>query len=456
MDNIEQIVFNMRKYFNGDRTKSVPFRIDALKKLKRAILENEPLIYRALKQDLGKHEYEAYLTEVGTVLHEIGFAIKHIKKWAKPESVKTPFMHFISKSRIYCEPYGVTLIISPWNYPFLLTFAPLAGAIAAGNCAVVKPSDYSPAASDVTRRIINGIFEPAYVKVLTGGRAVNQSLLEQNFDYIFFTGSPEVGKTVMAAAAKSLTPVTLELGGKSPCIVDETADIELAAKRIVWGKFLNSGQTCVAPDYVYVQKSVKELLLSGLKKHIVRFWGDAPETNPDYPKIVNEKHFLRLSALLDNGKIVIGGMVNAAENRIAPAVLTDVTWDSPVMGGEIFGPVLPVLEFEHIGEAVAAIKARPKPLALYLFTNDPQAQAVIMSRLSFGGGCVNDTVVHLATPYMPFGGVGNSGMGGYHGEYGFMTFSHRKSVLKKSNLIDINLRYPPYDKKIKTIKRFLR
>jgi aldehyde dehydrogenase (NAD+) len=456
-DLITGAVERARAFFDTGVTKDVKFRLCALKKLKQAILAREQEIYAALNQDLGKHAYEAYVTEVGMALGEIGYALKRLRGWAKPQRVKTPLVHVIAKSRIYREPYGTALIMSPWNYPFLLTVTPLVGAVAAGNCAVVKPSAYSPATSAVLQKILSEVFAAGHVEVLTGGREVNRSLLEQRFDYILFTGSTSVGRYVMECAAKNLTPVTLELGGKSPCIVDKTANIELAARRVVWGKFLNAGQTCVAPDYVYVHTSVKARFLEAVKKYIVKSYGEHPETNPEYPKMINEKHFKRVGAFLNNGTLAFGGATDATQNKIAPTVLTDITWGMSVMGEEIFGPVLPVLEYENLDEVIAEVKKRPRPLALYLFTTDKKTEKRVLREVSFGGGCVNDTVVHLASSYMPFGGVGDSGMGGYHGKFGFETFSHPKSVLKKSNALDVPLRYPPYGKKnIKWVKLFLK
>jgi aldehyde dehydrogenase (NAD+) len=347
--------------------------------------------------------------------------------------------------------------MSPWNYPFSLTVIPVISAIAAGNCAVVKPSAYSKATSEVIRDIFNSVFDPCHVTVLTGGRDVNESLLRNKFDYIFFTGSVGVGKTVMEAAAKNLTPVTLELGGKSPCIVDESAKIELAAKRIVSGKFLNAGQTCVAPDYVYVHKSVKERFIAACGMYVNKFFGGDPVTNPSYPKIINEKHFNRLCALLSCGKLVFGGKSDAQSLKISPTLLTDITWEDPVMGEEIFGPILPVLEYDSLDDVIKTVRSKPSPLALYLFTTDRQVEKRILSSVSFGGGCINDTVMHLCSIHMPLGGVGESGMGGCHGKFGFDTFSHKKSILKKSNAIDMPLRYPPaYDKNIKMVKMVLK
>lgn len=362
-------------------------------------------------------------------------------------------MHFMSSCYRISEPYGISLIMSPWNYPFQLTIAPLIGSIAGGNCTVVKPSAYSPATSAVMAKILGECFQPEYISVIEGGREANQALLDEKFDYIFFTGSVSVGKTVMASASKNLTPVTLELGGKSPCIVDREATIDLAARRIVWGKFLNAGQTCVAPDYLLVHRDVKKELINCMKKYILEFYGKYPCKNEEFPKIINDKHFRRIKEYLNNGEIVVGGEFDDKGLRIAPTVLDNIKWEDPIMQEEIFGPLLPVLEFTDISEAILSVKSRPKPLALYLFTTSKEVETRIVRNISFGGGCINDTIVHLATSNMPFGGVGESGMGGYHGKWSFDTFTHTKSILKKSNLIDIKLRYPPYGNKLNIFKK---
>lgn len=456
MNTTEQITMRQRAYYDSGATRDLEFRKCQLIKLKDAILENEAEIMQALREDLNKSEFESYETEIGIVLEEIGYLLKHMDRLARPKKVKTPITHFPSVSRIYREPYGVVLIMSPWNYPLQLALAPLAGALAAGNCAVVKPSNYSPRTSELIRRLIGDHFGEEYIAVLEGGRDINRSLLEQKFDYIFFTGSVLVGKTVMAAAAKHLTPVTLELGGKSPCIVDKTADVRLAAKRIVWGKFLNAGQTCVAPDYVLVHTNVKDQLIKEMGRYIRKFYGKDPISNPDYPKIINGKHFIRLCGLQENGTVVYGGERDQDSNKIAPTILDGVDWGMPVMQEEIFGPILPVLEFTSVKEMTARIRRRPKPLALYYFTRSRKAAAYVMNSLSFGGGCINDTIVHLASSYMPFGGVGESGMGGYHGDASFTTFSHEKSVLQKSGFLDVPLRYPPFKNHLRLVKKILK
>lgn len=424
-----------------------------LKTLQKSIIAHESEIFDALKKDLNKSPFEAYETEVGITLQELQYVIKHVRSWAKPKRVKTPLLHFKSTSFILSEPYGVVLIMSPWNYPLQLSIAPLIGSIAAGNCTLIKPSAYSPATSAVIAKIVRECFDEGFVAVIEGGREANQALLKEKFDYIFFTGSVEVGKTVMAAAAENLTPVTLELGGKSPCIVDCNTNLEITARRIVWGKCLNAGQTCVAPDYLLVHKDVKNDLLNSMKKYIAEFYGQHPHKSEDLPKIINRKHFDRVKELLNCGKTVVGGQYDEKTLKISPTILDDVSWDEPVMQEEIFGPVLPVLEFDDLSQVIETVNKRPKPLALYLFTTSKQTEKKILENIPFGGGCINDTIVHLATSYMPFGGVGESGMGGYHGRWSFDTFSHKKSILKKSNLIDIKLRYPPYRDKLSLLKK---
>lgn len=444
MKEYTSVLAKQRAFFASGRPKCLTFRINSLKRLEAWIKEHDAEVMKALKQDLNKAPFEAYATEIGVVLDELRYAIKHVGQWSRDRHVGSSIKNFPAACYIKPEPYGVVLIMSPWNYPFMLSVAPLIGALAAGNCAVVKPSAYSPYTSALIDRMLRDVFDESHVAVVLGGRRENEHLLAEKFDYICFTGSGTVGKTVMEAAAKHLTPITLELGGKSPCIVDETANLKLAARRIVWGKFINAGQTCVAPDYVMVHNSVKDALLREMIRYIKKFFGERPCENEDYAKIINEKHFNRLLGLLDREHIVLGGESNAKTLQIAPTLLDGVTWDSPVMQEEIFGPLLPVLTFDSLALAAERIQARPKPLALYLFTTDSRHEKNILRNLSFGGGCVNDTVVHLSIPRMPFGGVGESGMGGYHGKFGFETFSHHKSILKKSLLLDIPLRYPPY------------
>lgn len=456
MKNMNEAVKKQRLFFEKGITKGIDYRIQNLKTLKRAIIAHESDIIDALKKDLNKAPFEAYATEIGLVLEELEYIVKHLRNWAKPRKVKTPLTHFLSVSRQYSEPYGIVLIMSPWNYPFQLTIAPLIGAMAAGNCMIVKPSEYSSHTAEIIERLLSENFDESYITVVRGGREANKTLLDEKFDYIFFTGSVSVGRVVMESASKHLTPVSLELGGKSPCIVDETANLDMAAKRIVWGKYLNAGQTCVAPDYLLVHKKVKNELITKMSKYIEEFYGADPYNNSDYPKIINDKHFNRLLGLIQNETIAVGGKYNDQTRRIAPTILDHVTWDRPIMQEEIFGPLLPVIEFESLDDVIVTVNHHPKPLALYFFTQDRKRERYVIDNTSFGGGCINDTVVHLATSYMPFGGVGESGMGGYHGKASFDTFSHRKSILKKSTLLDIPLRYPPYKDKLKLLKRMMR
>lgn len=441
---IHDIVEQQRAYFATGATLDVAARIDALQKLRESIIRHETEIHEALRLDLGKSGFESYMCETGLTRSEITYMLRHIRSFAREKRVHTPLAQFHSRSYRKPSPYGVALIMSPWNYPFLLTIDPLVDAIAAGNTAVLKPSAYSPHVSDVIAAIVRECFDPAYVAVITGGRAENTCLLNEHFDYIFFTGSQAVGKEVMRHAAQHLTPVTLELGGKSPCIVDKTADLKLAAKRIVFGKFLNVGQTCVAPDYLYCDKAVAAPLVEEIERQIAAQFGDDPLQNPAYGRIINQKHFDRLTALIDPGKVVWGGEVDPEACRIAPTVLAPVTFDDPVMQEEIFGPLLPVLTYASLEEAIETINARPHPLALYLFTSDKQAAKRVTARCGFGGGCINDTIIHLATSEMGFGGFGESGMGAYHGKEGFATFSHFKSIVDKKTWLDLPMRYQPY------------
>ena len=454
---IDRILQKQRAFFAEGKTYEIRFRKAALKRLEASILAHEKEVCQALTEDLGKSETEGYMCEVGLTLAEIRGLYRNVKAYSKTKRVPVSMANFPAKGYLVQEPYGVTLVMSPWNYPFMLAMEPLAGAIAAGNCCVVKPSAYAPATSAVIAAIVKECFPEGYVAVIEGGRQENQELLEQRFDYIFFTGSVSVGKLVMEQAAKHLTPVTLELGGKSPCIIDQTADLPLAAKRLAFGKYLNAGQTCVAPDYVLVHRDVHDGLLALLAGEIAAFYGSDPLACPDYGRIVNEKHFHRLMGLMDSGRVVCGGTGSAETLQIAPTVLADVSPDSPVMSEEIFGPVLPVLAYESLDEAVAFVNARPKPLALYLFTTDKAAERRVLRDCSFGGGCINDTIIHLATSDMGFGGVGESGMGSYHGKLSFDTFTHYKSIVKKSNRLDLPVRYQPYTKeKERMLRRVLK
>ena len=451
---INDIVVKQKKYFQTGATLSVNTRISGLRRLYTAISQNEERIHDALRKDLGKSGFESYMCETGLVLEEISYMLKHIRRFSREKRVHTPLSQFHSRSYKKPSPYGVTLIMSPWNYPFMLTLSPLVDALAAGNTAVVKPSACSPHTSNVIQHILSKCFDPQYVAVVTGGRAENTFLLREHFDYIFFTGSQSVGKEVMRNAAEHLTPVTLELGGKSPCIVDQTADIKLAARRIVFGKYLNCGQTCVAPDYVYCHRSVKDRLIKEVQTQIQKQYGKEPLQNPDYGKIINEKHFDRILGLIDEKKIVQGGKADRKTLQIEPTVLDNVSFSDGVMQEEIFGPLMPVLTYDSLEEVIRTINSMPHPLALYFFTSDKSAAKEVTSRCGFGGGCINDTIIHLATTEMGFGGFGESGMGAYHGKTGFDTFTHYKSIVDKKTWLDLPMRYQPYQKLHEKMVRF--
>lgn len=451
---IHHMLEKQREFFRSGVTLPPIYRIEHLRRLRETICANEGKITEALKSDLGKSGFESYMCEVGLVLEEIRYMLKYACGLSKPRSVSTPLHQFAAKSYIQPEPYGNVLIMSPWNYPFLLTMGPLVDALAAGNTAVIKPSAYSPATSRVIQELIEACFDPAYVAVVTGGRAENQALLEEKFHYIFFTGSQSVGKVVMEKAAQHLTPVTLELGGKSPCIVDETADLKLAARRIVFGKFLNCGQTCVAPDYVWVHESVKEPLIRLIFEQIRVQYGEHPLENPNYGKIISARHFERLLSLIDPKKVVMGGTWDAQRQKIAPTVLNSVTWEDAVMGQEIFGPVLPIMTFTELEDVISLLQGKDTPLALYFFSRHRPSIESVTQRIPYGGGCINDTIIHLATTAMGFGGVGESGMGSYHGKTGFDTFSHMKSIVDKKTWIDLPMRYQPYKKTYEKLLRW--
>ena len=441
---IRQIVENQRTYFYTGATLPLSHRIEALKKIQSYILTHEAEIGKAIRKDLGKSDFESYMCETGLVLSEITYMLKHIRSFAKEKNVLTPLAQFHSRSFKKPSPYGVALIMSPWNYPFLLTIDPLIDALAAGNTVVLKPSAYSPYTSAVIQSMIEECFDTRYVAVITGGRAENTCLLNEHFDYIFFTGSQTVGKEVMRHAAAHLTPVTLELGGKSPCIVEESANIKLAARRIVFGKYLNCGQTCVAPDYIYCDRKIKDQLLAEIKRQIKRQFRSEPLTNKNYGKIINEKHFDRITKLIDSSKVVFGGKCDHTTLKIEPTVMDHVTFDDAVMQEEIFGPILPILTYDSLDQAIHKINSMPHPLALYVFTSDKTAARKVTARCGFGGGCINDTIIHLATSEMGFGGFGESGMGSYHGKDGFRTFSHYKSIVDKKTWLDLPMRYQPY------------
>ncbi len=447
-----------RKYYKTGVTIPVDFRIAQLKKLYGTVKKYQQEIDDALRSDLGKSSFESFMCESGLVLSEISYMIRHTRRLARKKTVHTPLAQFASHSYTQAVPYGNTLIMSPWNYPLLLTLDPLADAIAAGNTAIVKPSAYSPATSRILEKILGECFATEYVAVVTGGRAENAALLEQKFDFVFFTGSQAVGREVLRHTAEYLTPTVLELGGKSPCIVDASANIPLAAKRIVFGKYLNCGQTCVAPDYVLCERKVKDRFVAEVIKEIKRQYGEKPLQNGDYGRIINEKHFERLCGLIDPDKVVIGAEINKKTYQIAPTVMDRVTEEDAVMGEEIFGPILPILTFEDFDTMIDSLKDKDKPLALYLFSCDKGHIRTVTQELSYGGGCINDVVIHLATSEMGFGGIGESGMGSYHGKCGFAAFSHEKSIVDKKTWLDLPMRYQPYTNKIyeKLLHLFLR
>ncbi|MFB2838705.1 aldehyde dehydrogenase [Floridanema evergladense] len=450
----QEILQQQRQFFSTGKTKDIAFRLTQLKNLKQAILDNKDEIIDALKADFNKPIFESYLTEIG-VIKEIDYAIKNLKNWSKPKKVATPLEQLPGSAFIYPEPLGVVLIISPWNYPFYLVISPLVGAIAAGNCVIIKPSEISHHTSGVIAKIMQKTFQSDYISVVEGGVEASQQLLQQKFDHIFFTGGTAIGKIVMEAAAKNLTPVTLELGGKSPCIIDSDINIETTARRIVWGKFLNAGQTCIAPDYLLVNQTIKKPLVDSIKNCLEEFYGDDPEKSPDFGRIINQKQFNRLVELLKSGEIIVGGKTNSETRYIAPTLIDKVSLDTPIMQEEIFGPILPVLEYEKLEEAIAIVNNQPKPLALYFFSKNQEYQQKILQTTSSGGVCINDTVMQIAVTELPFGGVGNSGIGSYHGKASFDTFSHRKSVLKKSFLLDFKIRYAPYLGKLDLLKKFI-
>ena len=449
MTAISQLVSKQKQFFQTNKTLDVKWRKANLIKLKNEIIKKESLIYEALKKDLNKSEFESYACEVAMVITELSHMIKHIDKYSKRQYVKTPVVHFYSRSYIYQNPFGNVLIISPWNYPFMLSISPLIGAIAAGNTCILKPSAYSENTSNAIKEILN-IFEDEYIAVVTGGREENKALLDEKFDFIFFTGSSTVGKLVAQKASNNLTPYILELGGKSPCFVTKDAKLDLAAKRIAWGKTLNSGQTCVAPDYILVEESVKDELIKGLEKYIAKFVTKNSENNSEYTKIVNKNHFNRLCDLIKEEGLV--PQCNETTNQIAPIIIANATFDSPCMREELFGPIIPIISYKNIEEAFEKVNSLPRPLASYLFTSSKAVEAKFTSSLYFGGGCINDTIIHLANPEIPFNGVGNSGMGRYHGKDSYFSFSSPKSILKKSTLFDINIRYAPAGNKLKLLK----
>ena len=454
---IKDILQQQNHFFSTGKTIPAEFRLKQLESLKEAMIHHEADLAAALKEDLGKSRMESYMCEIGLTLSELTWMQKHLRSLMRSKRVSTPAAQFAAKSFRSPSPYGTVLIMSPWNYPVLLTLDPLIDAIAAGNTAVVKPSAYAPCTFDVMKTMIEECFPAHYVAVVDGGRAENQALLQQRFDMIFFTGGKTVGREVLRHAAEYLTPVTLELGGKSPCIVDSTAKIRLAAKRIVFGKYLNCGQTCVAPDYILCDKRIRDELITAVLAEIEKQFGKEPLKNPNYGKIINEKHFERILGLINGEKLVYGGQSEPESLRIAPTVLNNITWDDAVMGEEIFGPLLPILTFDTLDEALDTVESHPHPLALYFFSEDKAAQKKVLDTCRFGGGCINDTIIHLATSDMPFGGVGESGMGSYHGRVGFETFSHYRSIVDKKTWMDLPIRYQKYTGlKEKMMRMFLK
>jgi acyl-CoA reductase-like NAD-dependent aldehyde dehydrogenase len=453
---ISALVQRQRQLFNQGATRDLGFRLAQLRALRRAVIANEDRILQALKADMGRPEVEGYTGELLYILDEINHTIQHFRSWARVRRVATPLVHFRSSSQVYPEPLGVVLIISAWNYPFMQLFGPLAGAIAAGNCAVLKPSPVSTHCQRAIAEIVNAAFDPGLVAVVEGGLEAVQELLAQQFDHIMFTGSPATGRVVMEAAAQHLTPVTLELGGKSPAIVDRDADLELAARRVTWAKFFNAGQTCVAPDHLYVHRSVKGELVRRMQGYVTRFYGDDPARSPDLARINTQRSFDRLAGYLEEGEVTFGGRTDAAARYIAPTFLEDPAPGAAVMREEIFGPILPIIEFDDLAEVLAAVNAAPKPLSLYYFSRDRASQERVLGGTSSGGVTINDTMLHGSTMSLPFGGVGNSGMGAYHGKHTFDTFTHYKSVLRHGRLLDLDLRYPPYAGKLPRWRRLLR
>lgn len=453
MTSVAESVGKQHTYFKTNITRDLSFRIEQLNKLKSVLKKHEEQLLEALKKDFRKPALESYGTEIGFLYSEIDHILRHIKKWVKPERVWGSLINFPSRNYIYRQPFGVTLVIGAWNYPLLLSLSPALGAIAAGNCTIIKPSEISEHTSALLADIINSNFEEGYLRVIEGAAETTQALLDEPLDYIFFTGSTRVGRIIMEKAAKQLTPLTLELGGKSPVIVHSDADVTVAARRIAWGKFMNAGQTCVAPDYVYVHKDLKQSLLDKLGEEITAFYGSKTKESSDYARIINHKHFSRLKGYLDNGKIVTGGETDEKELFIAPTILEEVGWDDEVMQEEIFGPVLPVMSYENLNETLDIIREKPTPLSLYVFTSDQTIEHKIINELPFGGGCINDTIAHLGNHNLPFGGLGQSGFGNYHGKNSFEIFSHQKSIMKKPTWMDNPMRYAPYSGKLKWLNK---
>ena len=447
---------NQEKYFKNGNTLPISKRKKLLKNLKKEILSNEDKIFRALNDDLRKSNYETYLTEIGILISEIDLFLSNLEKWAKPKKVKSSLLSFPSSDYIYSEPYGKVLVLSPWNYPFQLAILPLMSAVAAGNTVVLKPSEHAPHTSKLIKEIIEKVFNKSHVLVIEGAADTASKLLEYRWDYIFFTGSVKIGKIVAAAAAKHLTPTTLELGGKNPCIIDDTVDLKLTSRRIVWGKFVNAGQTCIAPDFLIVKKNIKEQLIHHLSKEIERAYGKNPKESEDYPRIINKTNLSRLSNMIKETKILFGGEYDSDSCYFAPTIIDEPRIDSPIMNEEIFGPILPIISYEDENQIEKLISKYEKPLALYVFSNNKVFSEKIIRKYSFGGGAINDTIIHVGNPNLPFGGVGHSGIGAYHGKASFDLLSHKKSIVKKGNWLDIKIRYAPYKGKLEYIRKFFK
>jgi len=453
MSRLKKILENQKVFFESGKTRDISFIKNKLRLLKESIINNEDVIHQALYKDFKKPKFEAYISEFGILISEIDHVLKNISKWSKPKRVRSSKLNFPSKDYIYSEPYGAVLVIAPWNYPFQLAISPIISAIAAGNTVVLKPSEVTVHTADIIKTILKDIFDESHLFVELGGVPETTLLLKERWDYIFFTGSVPVGRIIAKAAAVNLTPVTLELGGKNPCIVDETADLKLTAKRLVWGKFLNAGQTCIAPDYILVKNQVKSDLIKHLKKEIIKAYGEDPETSSSYPRIVNVENLKRLTDMLKNAKIIIGGNSNIKDNYLAPTIVDNPKLDSKLMQTEIFGPILPILNYKTKKDIESIIKSFEKPLGFYVFSNNKAFYNSILKKYSFGGGAINDTMVHFGNPRLPFGGVGDSGIGAYHGQFSFDTFTHKKGITIKANWVDITLRYAPYKNKLKLLKK---
>jgi len=455
-DIIKNIVYQQDLFFSSGLTRNLKFRLDQLNRLYNIIEHNEEKILNALALDLGKSEHEAYTTEIAMVYNEIKHMIKNLPKYYRIKKVRTPSIYWGAKSFIIPEPVGKVLIIGPWNYPFNLMIMPLIGSIAAGNCTILKPSEYAPHTSSIIANIITEAFKPEYIAVIEGDVQISTKILQNPFNHIFFTGGTEVGKIIMQNAAIHLTPITLELGGKSPCIVEADINLEITARRIAWGKYLNAGQTCVAPDYLLVNKAIKNDLLKKLNDVIIEFYGHNPQNSKDYSRIINDRHFDRLVSLLQQGDIYCGGRFNKESLYISPTIIENISSDQPIMQEEIFGPILPVIEYENLEEAIDLIKTKPTPLALYFFSGNKNKQKHVLNSTISGGVCINDTIIHITSSNLPFGGIGQSGLGSYHGRASFDVFTHYKSVMNNTQLYDLKLKYPPYCLKLSTMKRLLK